>query len=194
MTPLAKDGDKWFINFAVIESELERAFAWQLKKTRLGLANAFAQVPIAGYRVDFLLKHAGQLIVVELDGRAFHNKERDRIRDERLIKHVDAIIRIPYSAMALNENATMIAISKWFDRFEIVPENTTVTYSEAIEEYKSACRRNDCESIDYSELDYLQVYTEHPNCVRVGSFKQISMNYDIVPVTLRTKQQPFTGA
>ena len=188
MIPLAKNGDDSFVDFDATESPLEEMFAWQMKGTRLKLAGVFTQVPIIGYRVDFLIQHKGRSIVVELDGRRYHDRKRDDERDSLIINHVDEIIRIPYSAM-INENATMIAIGKWCDRFEVSQEITTCTYKEAIREYELACwSRGYYEPVQYDNLDYLQVYTEHEARILVGTFKQIAMGHDILPITRRLRK------
>lgn len=48
---------------------------------RMGLP-LYPQIPVAGYFLDFGDPH--KLIGVELDGKQFHNAERDLIRDTRL--------------------------------------------------------------------------------------------------------------
>jgi len=179
MTPLANGGGNW-VDFDVLESPLEDMFAWQMRRTKLGLSGVFVQVPISNYRVDFLVQHKGMSIVVELDGRTYHNKNKDAVRDQCIIKHVDAIIRIPYSAM-LNENAVMVGISQWFDRFAVKAETSTVPFAEAMREFRQSGDN------DFSQWDWMQVYTQHAESIRVGSLKQIAMGHNILPITLRTR-------
>jgi len=182
MIPLAKNGDDSFVEFDATESPLEEMFAWQMKRTRLKLAGVFTQVPIIGYRVDFLIQHKDRSIVVELDGRRYHDRNRDNERDSRIINHVDEIIRIPYSAM-INENATMVVLAKWCDRFAVPRELTTVSFADALLEYRQSC---DC---GFDDWNWMQVYTEHPNAVLVGSLEQIAMGHNILPITRRIRKR-----
>jgi len=181
MLPLAMDGDDLWIDFDSLESPLEEMFAWQMKRTKLGLKGVFVQVPIAGYRVDFLIQHKGRSIVVELDGKAYHDKQRDFKRDSRLIGHVDEIIRIPYAAM-INENAAMTGISHWHDRFAVPVERSTAGFFEAMAEYRESKRE------DMSEWDWMQVYKVNPHSIYVGTLKQIAMIHNISPITRMTKK------
>jgi very-short-patch-repair endonuclease len=181
MIPLAKDGDNFLVDFSATESPLEEMFAWQMKRTRLGLAGVYTQAQILSYRVDFLIKHQGRSIVVELDGRRYHDRDRDAERDSRIIDHVDEIIRIPYSAM-INENATMTVLGMWCDRFNVPRESTTISFADAIAEYRQSSDEK------FSNWSWMQVYTEHSSAALVGSLEQIAMGRNILPITRRIRK------
>lgn len=175
-----KPGTRW-IDFDAMESQLEWRFAWQMRKTQEGLKDVFVQVPILSYRVDFLVLTRGKSIVVELDGRRYHDAAKDKLRDDRMISAVDAIIRIPYSAMTYNENATMAAIAFWFERFAVSLEIQTMEFSEAIEQVVAMQNRG------LSDTSWIQVYQQLGDVAFVGSFNQICDNHDILPITIRRR-------
>jgi hypothetical protein len=68
-----------------------------LYKAMVGLSlPVTAQVPVGPYIVDFLLRGSnGTLVVVEVDGRLFHDAERDAVRDRDLREHhgIQEVIR-----------------------------------------------------------------------------------------------------
>lgn len=177
--PLGYANDPCWINDAACESPLELGFAYQLRKTELGLYGVFVQVPIARYRVDFLIEHEGRKIVVELDGKAYHDKERDYRRDKEIINYVDAIIRIPFSSMTYYENATMVAISKWEPRLAVPEEISTVPYREARKQRGST--------------DWMQVYHLSDRHALVGSFEQIDHQQKISVITLQRRENSKRG-
>jgi len=107
------------------ESALECEFWYWLKfKTHGGDFRAIRQVPIGQFRVDCLIECGSQLVVVELDGKAFHQGRsvQDNRRDCELIKQVDAIIRIPYAALHHFPRATFRVLEEWFPRFAVRQE------------------------------------------------------------------------
>lgn len=170
--------DNW-IDFDAMESPLEWRFAWQMGKTKIGIKDVYVQVPILNYRVDFMVFDGDTTIVVELDGKAFHDQEKDAERDSQIIEHVDAIIRIPYVAMIYAENATMAAMSDWFERFRVPEEIGTIGYQDA------AVEVNEMKQIGVN-TNWMQVYRHAYDRCYVGSFEQVR-NLSIVPMSIRTR-------
>lgn len=69
--------DPYFFQWQFTPIETE---AWNCIR-RIGL-RVFPQVPVGGVFIDFGDPH--KKIGIELDGKAFHDKERDRVRDRKL--------------------------------------------------------------------------------------------------------------
>jgi very-short-patch-repair endonuclease len=102
------------------ESVLECEFWYWVRKTDKMEREANRQVQIAGFRVDSLFWDAGQSIVVELDGKQFHqDKRKDWERDKALLRCVDCVIHIPYAAMHFYPHATMQVLASWYPRFKL---------------------------------------------------------------------------
>jgi very-short-patch-repair endonuclease len=98
------------------DSVLECEFWYWLRKTELGEKRALRQFQIGPFRVDCLIECGGELVVIELDGRQYHDKNADFLRDTELLRHVDAVIRIPYPAMHYYPDATMEVLGSWYSR------------------------------------------------------------------------------
>lgn len=79
------------------ESVLECDFWYWIRKTPMMEREAARQVQIGPYRVDCLFECGGKMVVVELDGAAYHDPEADWYRDGDLLMVIDAVIRIPYA-------------------------------------------------------------------------------------------------
>jgi very-short-patch-repair endonuclease len=98
-------------------SVLECEFWYWLRKTELGEKRALRQFQIGPFRVDCLIECGTELVVIELDGREWHqDKNADFLRDTELLRHVDAVIRIPYPAMHYYPDATMEVLGTWYAR------------------------------------------------------------------------------
>ncbi len=103
------------------ESVLECEFWYWLRKTDLGEKKALRQFPIGSHRVDCLIGCGDDLVVVELDGKEFHQHrtEEDLQRDAELLTKVDAVIRIPYAALHYYPRATFELLGTWYERFRL---------------------------------------------------------------------------
>lgn len=117
------------------DSVLEERFWHMLRKTELQWHGAAQQVPIGRYRVDALIDCDGKAVVVELDGKRFHNADADRIRDAVLLESVDAIIRIPFAALWYYRYATFKILESWYPRFAINGPVTMLSEAELREEH-----------------------------------------------------------
>ncbi len=75
------------------------------------------QYRVGRYRVDFVTCDG---IGWELDGKEFHDADRDRKRDEWILANscLKRIIRVPASCMMFFRDATIAALSCWVDRFQ----------------------------------------------------------------------------
>ncbi len=73
------------------ESPAEWSLARQLK--RFADCSVIPQHQAGGRRADFVLEKNGKVIAVEVDGKEYHNTEKDSIRDRGLMTHYDDIIR-----------------------------------------------------------------------------------------------------
>ena len=81
------------------DSVLEERFWHWVRKTSGKWHGSASQFHIGKYRVDTLFDCGGKMVVVELDGKAYHDQEADKERDSVIINSVDAIIRIPFAAV-----------------------------------------------------------------------------------------------
>lgn len=88
-------------NFNACESPIEHDFLHFLYKVKSDEVNVVGQVGchtrIGRFRMDFVIKDRHRRIGIECDGRSFHDKNKDQIRDEAILdtRTVDAIYRIP---------------------------------------------------------------------------------------------------
>lgn len=120
------------------DSVLEDAFWHMLRKTDLGWHAAIDQFEIGRYRVDCLMDCNGKLVVVELDGKAYHRAEADQLRDAEILKSVDAIIRIPFPAMWYYRYATFKVLGEWFPRLGLHADYQLVL---SMDEFKDEWQR-----------------------------------------------------
>jgi very-short-patch-repair endonuclease len=81
----------WWNIFTPIES-----MAWNSIRTK-GHVPLYPQYPVLNYFVDF--GNPSLKIGLELDGKGFHDVEKDKIRDRTLLKEGWTIYRIPGSQM-----------------------------------------------------------------------------------------------
>lgn len=152
------------------DSVLEKQFWHFLSKTRGGLHGAIDQFPIGRYRVDCLIDCNGKAVVVELDGKAYHDAMADEIRDREILKSVDAIIRIPFVAMWHYPHATFAVLAKWFSRFQI-ESPATYERQEFIERLRYLQTEEDMRADEYVSIfdDTIQVWEVQNNAAVVGS-------------------------
>ena len=71
------------------------------------------QYSVGMYRIDFVIRGIG----IEIDGKKFHIPEADAIPDARILesdKTIEAIVRVPASAVLYFMNATHAAIARTF--------------------------------------------------------------------------------
>lgn len=117
------------------DSVLEERFWHMMLKTSGGFHGSADQFQIGRYRVDAIFDCGGEVVVIELDGKAYHDRAADTERDNILINSVDAIIRIPFAAMWYYRNATLAAIASWYPRFDAGYYVTCLPLSEFNQEY-----------------------------------------------------------
>lgn len=177
------------------DSVLEERFWHMLRKTELGLHGTAQQVPIGRYRVDGLIDCDGQAVVIELDGKRFHNPDADRIRDAALLQSVDAIIRIPFAAMWYYRYATFKILESWYPRFAITSPVTMLSEDELKEERDQV----DADFWEYGETsvaewladvdgDYEVYRVDGPHEAFVGNPKQFLCTSPKVAITQRHGQ------
>lgn len=141
------------------ESFLECDFWYWARKTSDCERNAHRQFQIGKYRVDSLFYCDGQKVVVELDGKEFHqDKRKDLERDKEILRTVDCVIRIPYAAMHFYPQATFCCLASWYPRFKIRAIPSSCFSSEELQEeidkldpYEPTARRQWIEDV---EADY----------------------------------------
>ena len=81
------------------ESPIEEMIGRRLEKRLLPAVEWSTQVKVEPgrerYRADFLLKHQSRTVVIECDGREFHDFNEDKSRDIAMLDHsVDDVIRL----------------------------------------------------------------------------------------------------
>jgi hypothetical protein len=158
-----------------VESPIEAEFYGLLSKTASGNNGIRKQVTFGKYRVDFLFESFGKKIAIELDGKQFHNYQRDMNRDRDLLNgYVDEIIRIPGAAIYAFPNLTMIGLSKWHPRFSITEETTTMSLEDFYKERDKVIRDYDSGQSDHVETyendvkDIYQIYEVKEDHYHVG--------------------------
>lgn len=97
--------------FKKCESTLEREMLHRMLKVVGDPSLIRQQVWIGSYRVDFIIDR----LVIEIDGKKFHNAERDAERDARILDSgmVDGIIRIPAAALYYYHDAVMAGVKRY---------------------------------------------------------------------------------
>jgi very-short-patch-repair endonuclease len=157
------------------DSVLEEMFWHMIRKTSASTHASIDQFQIGRYRVDSIFDCDGKAVVVELDGKQFHNKELDRIRDAEIAQHVSAIIRVPFAAMWYYKDATMKVLGEWFPRFRITESILLLSQTELEQEHayveESGDYLNDDEWYEETEYSY-DVWQINGNLGFVGSPKQ----------------------
>lgn len=143
------------------ESVLEDRFWEMMRKTNLGLEGAKPQFEIGRFRVDAIVDCSGKSVVIELDGKQWHDPKADEHRDGILAQSVDAVIRIPFRCMWDTPRATFRAINEWYrDRFYIEDDHV-VTEGEL--EYGLV-------PLDGHAIEVYQVYDQRARVGRVIDF------------------------
>jgi very-short-patch-repair endonuclease len=101
------------------ESGLEQSF-WHSFFKCIGPFSFYSpQYVINPYRLDGIVVTQSRRIGIELDGKAFHNKQRDWERDKYILQtgQLDEIIRIPYAAMTYFRDGVFRILSHWHIEF-----------------------------------------------------------------------------
>jgi hypothetical protein len=154
------------------DSVLERRFWHMLRKTEGAWHGAIDQFQIGKFRVDCLIDCDGKAVVIELDGKAYHDAMADELRDAELLKSVDAIIRIPFAAMWYYRYGTFKILGEWFPRLALRTDyNTVISVADFKEEFQAAyeCRDNDWNDyVEAAEHSY-DVWERDGDMALVGS-------------------------
>ena len=127
------------------ESPIEADFWHQMRKTSwTPWKSITAQVSLGKYRVDCLLEFADQRLVVELDGKEFHNEADDWKRDKILLAEhgITWVVRVPGSAIYMMPNATMRVLAEWWPVFNIGREIGVIHASKLRGEIAMAVNRD----------------------------------------------------
>jgi len=153
------------------DSVLERDFWYQLDKTTVRWHGAIDQFQIGRYRVDCMIDCGGTSVVIELDGKAFHNALDDEVRDTELLKSVGAIVRVPYWAISRFPDATFKVLGTWFPRLQKRGSHIyAITKDEFTKEYHGQLEEGSHEAayfLESVESGY-QVYDINQNSATIG--------------------------
>lgn len=156
------------------DSVLEQSFWRWIKGSAGSWHGAIDQFQIGKYRVDAIFDCDGEAVVIELDGKAYHDRAKDHLRDKELIQHVSGIIRIPFAAMWWYSQATIQALGSWYPRFSKPINQLVLTYEEFLEEWQNV--QDDPYTLpeDYLEdvNDQYQIYKIDGNAAFLGTPKQ----------------------
>jgi hypothetical protein len=169
------------------DSVLERSFWHNFLKTEKVWHGSVDQLPIEGYRVDAAIDCGGRSVIVEMDGAAYHNAERDRRRDDHLLNVVDAIIRIPYAPLEYFRFGAMHALAQWFPRFDIGYHIYTISVDEFRKEVEMAMAdpEQDYDAwLQEAEPSY-DVVDVTENEARVTSPLGVLRSWNIRPITIQ---------
>ena len=127
------------------ESPIEADFWHQMRKTNWTPWKSIAgQVNLGKYRVDCLLEFSDQRLVVELDGKEFHDEADDLRRDKILLTDhgITWVVRIPGSSIYMMPNATMRVLAEWWNVFGIGRETGVIRSSELRGEMEKSINRD----------------------------------------------------
>lgn len=171
------------------DSVLEEDFWWFLAGTNLGHAGAESQARIGRYRVDALIDCDGDKVVVELDGKAFHDKAKDAVRDSEIIKSVDAIIRIPFAAIHYCHHATFRVLEAWYPRFATRRDMRVIELGDFMSELESDdfCHLGISREQYADECGY-QIYRAFENEGLAASARSIVRGYAVDRITIRRRE------
>lgn len=174
------------------ESLLECRFWYYVRKTELMERKAERHARIGRYFVDSIFDCDGKLVAVELDGKQYHDAERDHRRDAVILHSIDAIIRIPFASMHWYPEATMQVLGSWFPRF--LHRNGLSPYCFTPAEFEgqrqlareSACWENDAEFLEYADRHY-EIWSVAEDYGIACSAKAWLCNWKVAPITLRRR-------
>lgn len=175
-----------------IESPLEESFWHRFNfQCRGPFEHAQSQKQIGDYRVDAFFICSGKRIVVELDGKAFHDAAADADRDSWLLHsgEVDEIIRIPYAAMTFYGDATMRILEEWHPEFAVAHNWFLVDRHELNEEINHVrnCVNGDWLGDVHGWLDWadgvFDVWAAIGDFGIACSPKAILKGWDVTPIT-----------
>lgn len=175
-----KDGKTTLLDVAKCrdksESVLEQEFWHFIEKMNVTeFESVESQVRMLNYRVDSLFRFDGKRIVIELDGKEFHNPKRDAVRDAEILGAglADEIIRIPYPAMHYYHDATMACLGHWHTRLWIARAQSAMTVEQLQWEIKSMVQPDSDFPTEESAIEWLEpgtdVYRVHDTHGEVGS-------------------------
>ncbi len=101
------------------DSHIEDEFAWHMVKYIALEARMEKQHPIhtycADFRLDFYLEKGARRIGVECDGKAYHNPDKDRIRDTLILgtKQIDTLFRLRGKNIRHNIDDLLYLLSRY---------------------------------------------------------------------------------
>lgn len=111
--------DQWPFYDPPYDSPIEDEFAYHIVKYLDQGAELIKQFEIntfcAKYRLDFLLTHNGRNVGIECNGAAYHDRDKDRIRDTLILgsRAVERIFRINGRNIKNNINDCLWLIAKY---------------------------------------------------------------------------------
>jgi very-short-patch-repair endonuclease len=88
-------------NYSNCESPIEEDFLhcfYKVKAENVSInGQEICQTRLGNFRLDFVITTGSRKIAIECDGKDYHDKERDKLRDEAILEtgFVDTIYRIP---------------------------------------------------------------------------------------------------
>lgn len=99
------------------DSQWEQEFEWVLAKHIPDFFTLRNQVPFDSFRADFAFEcsRSGRVWIIEFDGKAFHDEERDRVRDEIIFRkhpNVQAIVRVDAKTGHFEDLETQAVLSQ----------------------------------------------------------------------------------
>lgn len=120
------------------ESVLEDLW-WHMASKCRELPPGVAQYRVGRWRIDAAYTINTRVIGIELDGKTYHDYERDKERDMAILAtgEVHEIIRIPFAALEYFTHATMKMLSYWHSEFNL-PDHLWVF---SIEEWDNQIRK-----------------------------------------------------
>ena len=116
--PTTKEGWKKLVqeifeeskNYSNCESPIEEDFLhcfYKVKAVNVSIkGQEDCQTRLGNFRIDFVITTGSRRIAIECDGKDYHDKERDKLRDEAILEtgFVDTIYRIPGRSLCFFTN------------------------------------------------------------------------------------------
>lgn len=174
------------------ESALEDVF-WDIarKTNRDKWLDVQAQWKIGNYTSDAMFRSQNGITLVELDGKAYHDRARDLSRDWWILqnaKDVRQIIRVPYAAMMFRSRAAFRVLEHWEPSFAIARDIRVIDAQDFFENELPS--PDQCGESGYEQwfkesnlaLDLVLIDTQWERFAWIGSAKAMVFGHKIEPI------------
>lgn len=117
-----------------VGSRAEYNVYWSLQKR--SACEIIPQYTIGKYRVDFLLRRPDAIIAIEIDGKKWHDEERDSYRDKYIIGNSDITDIVRFTGTDATFTPTLCT-KFLYDNYAILFKNNRGGWRESVNHYIS---------------------------------------------------------